>query len=162
MARSKKTSPPAVKGKADEEVGDLRRARPTRRILEQVRGYMKEISRHLEILESWASGNGIANCALAEARVMSARCEKLIEHLGALDASGFSPPRKCYTASTKEGDIVQVLEAHREFYAELMEPAKMTNLTVVKKQPGKGGGLVVEAADGSRMRAAIAHVVKTS
>jgi hypothetical protein len=123
---------------------------------------MKEISRHLEILESWASGNGIANCALVEARVMSARCEKLIEHLGALDASGFSPPRKCYTASTTEGDTIQVLEAHRNFYSDFMDPAKMVDLHVVKKQPGKGGGLVVEAADGSRMRVAIAHVVKTS
>ena len=161
MARSKKPSP-TVKGKAEDEVGDLRRARPTLRILEQVRGYKREISRHLEILETWSSDNEIAKCALSDAHLMFDSCEDLVRHLVELNTSGFSPPRKCYTASTTEGDIVQVLEAHRDFYAELMEPAKMVNLSVVKKQPGKGGGLVVEAADGSRMRVAIAHVVKTS
>ena len=160
MPRSKRLTNRKVEVK--EEVGDLRRARPTRRILEQVRGNMLDFSRHSEVLKGWSVDSDLASLALANVLLIAARGEELVSQLTKLDASGFSPPRKCYTASTTEGDIIQVLEAHREFYSELMEPSKMTGLKVLRKQPGKGGGLVVEAADGTRMRVAIAHVVKTS
>jgi hypothetical protein len=151
-----------VKTMTPEEVGDLRRARPTKRILEQIRGIMADLGKHSEALEAWSSSSNIARSALETARIVTAHGDVLLEHLKNLDSSGFSPPRKCYTASTTEGDVVQVLAEHRDFYSDFMGPENMTNLRVVKKQPGKGGGLVVEAADGARMRVAIAHVVKTS
>ena len=159
MPRRKKS---AKVVEAAEEVGDLRRAKPTRRILEQVRGIMQEMARHSEVLDSWSSGSETAREALVNMRLIVIRGESLVGQLAKLNASGFSPPRKCYTASTAEGDTVRVLEEHRDFYSDLMDPSKMVSLKVVKKQPGKGGGLVVEATDRSRMRVAIAHVVKTS
>jgi hypothetical protein len=145
-----------------EDVGDLRRAKPTKRILEQVRGISAELVRHVEVLKIWSAGSVTAEEALTTAEIVVTRCQELVKELAELDASGFSPPRKCYTASTTEGDVVQVLPEHRSFYADFMAPENMVVLRVVKKQPGKGGGLVVEAADGARMRVAIAHVVKTN
>lgn len=123
---------------------------------------MEDLSRHAEILTSWLPDSETAREALGNVRLMVIRGEALVGLLTKLDSSGFSPPRKCYTASTTEGDTVQVLVAHREFYSDFMAPSLMADLQVIKKQPGKGGGLVVVAADGSKMRVAMAHVVKTS
>lgn len=158
MSRSKK----ADKAPKQVEVEDLRRARPTKRILEQVRGVMGELRRHSESLISWCSGSELAQEALGHLRLIVVRGDELVKALEKLDSSGFSPPRKCYTAATGAGDTVQVLEDHKDFYADFMDPALMSELKVLKKQPGKGGGLVVEAKDGSRMRVAIVHVVRTS
>jgi len=158
MSRSKKTD----KAHMLAEVEDLRRARPTKRILEQVRSVIGEFRRHSASLISWCSGSELAQEALGHLRLIVVRGDDLVKVLEKLDASGFSPPRKCYTAATGAGDTVMVLEEHRDFYADLMDPTKMADLKVLKKQPGKGGGLVVEAKDGSRMRVAIVHVVRTS
>ena len=80
----------------------------------------------------------------------------------ALDDLGFSPPRKSYTAGTVEGDHVTIIESFRDLYADLMGCDQMVDMVVEKVHPGKGGGFVVRAQGGSKMKVAKCHVVKLS
>jgi hypothetical protein len=111
-------------------------------------------------LVAWGAGNEVAKEAAALLCLILNRFPELNVQLAKLDTSGFSPPRLSYTASVVEGDRVSVLEGQRHLYDDIMASELMIGMLVVKKHPGKGGGLVVENAQGNRMKVAMSHVVK--
>lgn len=162
MSRRKKSNN-QVKGDETEDslpCSDLRKVAPVRRMRGQVAVVEGSLARHHATLSSWAVSNGLAQKACDALAEVVAHIALFDDAMRALEDSGFSPPRKTFTAATKRGDRVRVLEEHRTFYADLMPQELMLDLLVTKKQPGKGGGLVVEASDKRKMRVAIAHVVR--
>jgi hypothetical protein len=84
-----------------------------------------------------------------------------MEQLESLELSGFSPMRKSFTAQTKEGDHVSLLEKYRTQYDDLIDRDLMNDLKVIRKNENRGG-LVLEASDGARLKTAAAHVVRLS
>jgi hypothetical protein len=148
---------------------DLRTARPVRRLAGQVRVHAESLKNRCETLEAWTKPRGKdaePNPFVLEAHGALVHVvegfPKFFEAMKVLDELGFSPPRKSFTASTREGDRVSVLESFRSVYSDFMDPSDMIDLYVVKKVPGKGGGLVVSAKSGARMKVAKCHVVKLS
>ena len=152
-----------------EKSADLRTARPVRRIMGQVKLHALGIQGRCATIATWTRPKGegaIPNPLVLEAH--AALClvvegfPKFFAAMQKLDEAGFSPPRKSFTASTKEGDRVTVLESFRDRYADFMLAEQMIDLLVEKKYSGKGGGLVVISAKGDRMKVAKCHVVKLS
>ena len=72
-----------------------------------------------------------------------------------------SPSRKSFTALTKEGDHVALLDKYRPQYNDLIDRELMGDLKVFRKNENRGG-LVLEATNGSRIKVAAAHVVRLS
>ena len=165
MSRRKKNEPgkkvdPKAPGDSRTPCRDLRRVEPVRRMRGQVEVISRALAKHRATLSSWALTNQLAQKAGDVLALVADHIALFDNAMSDLGASGFSPPRKTFTALTKKGDRVRVLEEHRSFYSDLVDPDLMLNLVVVRKPPGKGGGLVVEALDGRKMRVAIAHVVR--
>jgi hypothetical protein len=150
-------------GSSKKDRKDLRREPPVARLRAMMNLLATKLDTSLAKLVSWQPAT--ANEDLGEAVTCLGgivnEMHVLDEHLDALEESGFSPARKSFTSQAEEGDHVSVLEASRDKYTDIMEPSNMVDMTVVKKQPGKGGGLIVEAEDGSRMKVATSHVVRT-
>lgn len=69
-------------------------------------------------------------------------------------------PRKSkpVVADVVEGDSVAVLEEHRDSYSDILAADKQVALKVVKKYPGRGGGLLVAASSGTKLKVAASHV----
>lgn len=144
-----------------EKRGDLRKVPPVQRMRGLQAELRKKLEKGLQKLELWETltdTQSAKEATLTLGGILN-ELDTLDEHLADLEKSGFSPARKSYTAQAGEGDHVTVLEDKRDLYSEIMEPTQMINLVVVKKQPGKSGGLVVESADSVRMRVAVSHVV---
>jgi hypothetical protein len=148
---------------------DLRTARPVRRVAGQVRILVEGLSARCATIETWTHPKGRGaepNAQVVEAHTVLAQLldgfPGFFKLMDQLDEQGFSPPRKSFTASTKEGDRIAVLESYRLRYADFMPPALMVDLHVDKKHPGMGGGLVVSAPSGEKMKVAKCHVVKLS
>jgi hypothetical protein len=139
---------------------NLRMAAPVKRVMGKITVAVDSLARDYVKLESWGEKNELAKVAAKKLSSILNTFPALNEVLEQLDASGFSPPRLSYTSSVVEGDRVSVLETHRHLYDDVMSADLMLNLGVVKKHPGKGGGLVVENSNGNRMKVAISHVVK--
>jgi hypothetical protein len=139
---------------------DLRTASPVKRIMGKISLAVANLTKDHEKLEKWGEGNEVAREAAEHLAGVLNEFPTLQERLVVLDASGFSPPRLSYTASVVEGDKVSVLEGQRFLYSDIMAPELMIAMLVVKKLPGKGGGLVVENTKGNRMKVAMSHVVK--
>jgi hypothetical protein len=139
---------------------NLRTAPPVKRVMGKISAALASLTRDHEKLEGWGETNVLAKEAAEQLAAILNEFPALTEQLNTLDASGFSPPRLSYTASVAEGDRVSVLEEHRHLYDDIMPAELMLDLLVLKKQPGKGGGLVVENSKGSRMRVAVSHTVK--
>ena len=171
-SKDSKKAPRTRRGKAEvvtaKENVDLRTARPVRRILGQVKLHAFGLSGRCATIETWTrpKGEGAPNPLVVEAH--NALCHvvagfpRFFKAMEKLDEAGFSPSRKSFTASTKEGDRISVLESFRDRYTDFMFPEHMVDLLVEKKYPGKGGGLVVISAKGDRMKVAKCHVVKLS
>jgi hypothetical protein len=161
---SRRSRKVAEKPEVSEELstinGDLRTAPPVVRTIAFVKRLHAEANKVCVKLASWAEQNPVVSEASSSANELANSFPALEDALVELKDSGFSPPRTTYTASTDEGDTVMVLDKFREKYEDLMNPASMTILTVIKKHPGKGGGLIVESSDKVRMKVATSHVVK--
>ena len=150
------------------ESSDLRKARPVRRLAGQVKLHAQGLINRCATLEAWTRprGDGPPNPLVVQAH--ESLCHvvegfpKFFATMTALDGVGFSPPRKSFTAGTVEGDRISVLESCRERYSDLMYPDMMVDMAVEKVYPGKGGGLVVTAKNGERMKVSKCHVVKLS
>jgi hypothetical protein len=141
---------------------NLRTAGPVTRL----RGVMAVITEKSEYVREklavWGEGNTEAG-ELAEAvAVLQGELGTITEALETLEKSGFSPPRKSFTADTSEGDHVSILEQYRTRYEDILEARLMDNLEVLKKRDGRGGGLTLVASDGTKVLTAIAHVVRLS
>lgn len=152
----RRASAPAVKE-------DLRTAPPVRRMRLILAKLFEDVRPHLDRLAEWAE----KNLAAVPSREALFRVVDGANTFGArmteFEATGWSPPRKSFTAKTSEGDRVAILEDMRGSYSDILDPNLMGDLLVVKKHPGnKGGGLVVEASDGSKIKVSISHVVKLS
>jgi hypothetical protein len=144
----------------DAGIGDLRTAPPIVRVRAFVARLREGVNKVCVKLATWAEQNDVvADASTAAAELMNA-FPALDETLEELETKGFSPPRTTYTASTEEGDTVSVLDKYREKYEDIMAPSEMGKLTVLKKHPGKGGGLIVENSHGAKMKVATSHVVK--
>ena len=142
---------------------DLRTAPPVQRMRLVLGKLFEGVGSHLTKLSDWAEKNPAAQKAYAVLLQIADLSIEFDTEMVEFEKTGWSPPRKSYTAKTNEGDRVAVLEDMRDSCAELMDPKLMGDLLVVKKYPGnKGGGLVVEAKDGSKMKVSISHVVKLS
>ncbi len=159
----KNTNKGATKGdgKTDERV-NLRTAAPAIRIRGQVANASDKLEQVLGKMKDWAE-NSVSNELSQGANQLEAimgELRTLDETLGVLVATGWMPPRKSYTAATTEGDRVNVLDEHRSRYSDILPPAKQVDLTVVKKYPGRGGGLIAESKDGTRLMVSTSHVVR--
>lgn len=168
---SKKRNRSARKPAAEtvDESVDLRTAKPVIRLKGQISILMKTLNDRRETLEGWtkpqvegAEPNEQAVSALEALNEITNAYPAFVEAMDELEKSGFSPARKSYTATTGEGDRVAVLEDERHRYTDIMDEDLMLDMLVIKKQPGKGGGLIVEAKDGPKMKVALSHVVKLS
>lgn len=139
---------------------DLRKVAPVARMRGLQAICREKLAKDLLKLKTWQTNTSEASVgdAILTLGGIVNEMETLDSQLQELEESGFSPARKSFTAKTKEGDRVSVLEDKRSDYAEIMEPSKMVDLVVVKKRPGRGGGLVVEASDRTRMQVAVSHV----
>jgi hypothetical protein len=160
--KSHKSSPVVVepKEKVDVKV-DLRTAPPVRRMRLVLAQQFEAVELHLAKLTYWSDTNSAAAKAHAILLHIVEMAEAFDAEMTTFEATGWSPPRKSYTAKTEEGDSVAILEDMKDSYTELMDAKLMGDLKVVKKHPGnRGGGLIVEAKDGSRMKVSISHVVK--
>ena len=149
----------------DLEDVNLRSAPPTTRLrglAAASKERMESVEKRLKSWEVQSTDNQLIGVAVTEAAEVLQCMLTLEETLVELEKSGYSPPRKSFTASTEEGDVVSVLTEHKEKYKDIMDAGQMDRMTVLKKHPGKGGGLVVESTEGSRMRVASSHVVKLS
>lgn len=149
----------AVTG-APEVTSDLRTAPPVVRMRAFVHRLHDDLNKVCLKLAGWSEQNDAATDASAAASDLANEFPALEDALEELEAKGFSPPRTTYTASTEEGDTVSVLDKYRDKYEDIMSPNDMGHLTVLKKHPGKGGGLIVVNSDGDRMKVATSHVVK--
>jgi hypothetical protein len=141
---------------------NLRTAAPAIRIRGQVGNATEKLEQVLGRVTGWLDSS-----SSEELSVVSNQLGEVVESLGALDKSlaalvesGWMPPRKSYTASTKEGDTVSVLDEHRHRYSDILKPEKQVELKIVKKYPGRGGGLVAESKDGTRLMVSTSHVVR--
>ena len=148
---------------------NLRSAPPVERLIGQLAIVQETLEKRRETLEAWAEPqvegaevNELAKDALDALNTVVDGFPLVKTALDKLLASGYSPPRKSYTAGTEEGDRVAILEGDRVRYEDIMEVDLMLDLEVIKKIPGKGGGLIVAASDGARMKVATSHVVKLS
>ena len=76
--------------------------------------------------------------------------------LANLKASGYVPasPRR----EVAVGDHVEILEAHRKSYSDLIPADLMLDLKVAIKSESKRGGLVLETPKSARIRVALTHV----
>lgn len=163
--RSKKRSHKASTSVASEPMVkvDLRTAPPVQRMRLVLEKQFEAIEPHLAKLFDWTEKNPTAHKAYAILLQIVDMAADFDAEMAEFEATGWSPARKSYTAKTNEGDHVAILEDMRESYADLMDPKLMGDLVVVKKHPGnKGGGLVVEAKGGDKMKVSISHVVKMS
>lgn len=143
-----------------EVTGDLRTAPPVVRMRAFVNRLHDDLNKVCGKLETWSEQNEVVVEARNAAAALTNEFSALEEALEDLERKGFSPPRTTYTASTEEGDTVAVLDKYRDKYEDIMPSSEMGHLKVLKKHPGKGGGLIVENADGDRMKVATSHVVK--
>jgi hypothetical protein len=139
---------------------NLRTAPPVKRVMGKILAALASLTKDHEKLEGWGENNVLAKEAAEHLAGILNEFPSLSERLTVLDDSGFSPPRLSYTASIVEGDRLSVLEENRHLYDEIMPADLMRDLLVLKKQPGKGGGLVVENSKGVRMRVAVSHTAK--
>jgi hypothetical protein len=151
-------SPPVV----DIESVNLRTAGPVTRLRGVVAVLVDKVCYAHDRLTVWGESNDLAR-ELSEAfGGLQGELSSIAERLEKLELSGFSPPRKSFTADTSEGDHVLLLDQYRDRYADLLDPSHMDNLVVLKKRAGRGGGLILEATDGTKFQTAIAHVVRIS
>lgn len=141
---------------------NLRTAAPAVRVRGQIDNATAKLDQILGKLKGWVetAANDVLSEVTDRLGSIVGELHGLDETLASLVASGWTPPRKSYTASTDEGDSVSVLDEHREGYADILAPAKQVELEVVKKYPGRGGGLVVQAKDGTRLKVSTSHVVR--
>lgn len=148
-------------GSSSEKV-NLRTAAPAVRIRGQVANAAEKLDQVLAKMKGWAgnSSSDELNQGTEQLDGVMAGLRVLDKTLGALVESGWTPPRKSYTASTAEGDTVSVLDEYRDRYSDILPPAKQVELKVVKKYPGRGGGLVAESKDGTRLMVSTSHVVR--
>jgi len=155
------SSSQAEKSVVDISEVNLRTVGPVTRL----RGIMAMVSERVESVEAKLSKWGDENAealAISQA-VTSVHTEivSILEQLESLELSGFSPERKSFTAKTKEGDHVSVLEKYRVHYEDLMDRSLMSDLKVVRKNDNRGG-LILETTSGQRMKTAASHVVRLS
>ena len=166
---TKKTATEKPETVTTNENVNLRSAPPVERLIGQLAIVQETIEKRRDTLAAWAEPqvegaevNELAKDALDALNVVVEGFPAVKTALDKLLASGYSPPRKSYTAGTEEGDRVAILEGDRVRYEDIMEADLMLDLEVIKKIPGKGGGLIVAASDGARMKVATSHVVKLS
>jgi hypothetical protein len=152
-------SVPTTSISADKQ--DLRTVPPVARMRGLQEGIKEKLEKDLTKLKAWqtVTDNQAAKDAVATLGGVLNELEVLDSQLAELEESGFSPARKSFTAKAAEGDRVTVLDDKREGYSEIMDPESMVDLLVVKKRPGKSGGLVVESKDHVRMQVPVSHVV---
>jgi hypothetical protein len=167
--RSRNKTPAPVAVREDE---DLRSAPPVRRLVGQLLGLKAKVEDRGKVFAGWRASipndsevyDVIGRGGLAFSTCLDS-FDAIFGVLAALEAQGFSPPRKYYTSTTSVGDRVAILEAHRGTYADLVTVPQMSDLRVVKRYPGKGagrsgGGLAVESLGGQRLKVAASHVVR--
>jgi hypothetical protein len=157
-----KTTDKSVSSEASKQ--DLRKVPPVARMRGLQAVLRAKLDKDLEKLNTWkgfTDNQAAVDAALTLGEILNT-FSTLDAQLEELQESGFSPARKSYTARANEGDKVTVLEEKREVYSDLMEPAMMIDMLVIKKRPGKGGGLIVEASDSTRMQVSVSHVVRLS
>ena len=142
---------------------DLRTAPPVRRMRLILAKLFEDVRPHLLRLSEWAAKNDAATASRDILTGVLRGADDFNNEMELFELTGWSPPRKSFTAKTSEGDRVAILEDMRGSYSDILDPNLMGDLLVVKKHPGnKGGGLVVEAGDGSKIKVSISHVVKLS
>ena len=141
---------------------NLRSAAPAVRIRGQVANSADKLEQVLGKMQGWNENSTSSELSqgIDQLDGVMAGLRVLDKTLAALVDAGWMPPRKSYTAATKEGDVVSVLEEHRNRYSDILKPEKQVELKVVKKHPGRGGGLVAEAKDGTRLMVSTSHVVR--
>lgn len=140
---------------------NLRTAGPVTRL----RGIMAVVSEKVgtveEKLAKWGEENTQASEIAQAVTSVVSDILGIMEQLEALELAGFSPERKSFTAKTKEGDHVSVLEKYRDHYEDLIDRSLMNDLTVFRKNDNRGG-LILETTSGQRMKTAASHVVRLS
>jgi hypothetical protein len=165
-SKKKKTKTPAqaqntTNGLVDIEAVNLRTAGPVTRL----RGVMAVITAKLQFVQgklvNWSETNETAKDIADSVETLKGEIEDLVDRLESLEASGFSPARKSFTAQTTVGDHVSILEKYRDRYEDLVPCKDMDDLVVIKRRDGRGGGLVLEV-NGVKLPAASAHVVRLS
>ena len=146
---------------------NLRSASPVRKLAGGARKDVQSLQKRCNILATWACPEGgESNPFVLEAYGALEKAlkgfSKFFSAMQVLDGLGFSPPRVSLTAATTAGDTVTVLDQFRERYVDIMNPFLMVDLYVERVYPGRGGGLVVLAKNGVKMKVAKSHVAKVS
>lgn len=151
---------------------DLRRAPPVQRLVRQLLAFQAKLNDRRETYEAWSGSlphdsqvRALMGQGSRHFEALLGAFSPLCVILRALAKTGFSPPRKCFTANTAVGDSVSVLEIYHSSYRDILDPRFMGDLEVIKKYPGKGaggkgGGLLVKASDGTTLKVASSHVVR--
>jgi hypothetical protein len=160
---SRKSKSPTTVVKAPEVKTDLRREQPVRRMRLVLANTFESMESHITKLTGWAETNPAAEKSLILLTNILGLAAEFGDEMVKFEETGWSPARKSFSAKTDEGDRVAILDDMRTTYADLMNVSLMSDLLVIKKHAGnRGGGLIVEAAGGERMKVAISHVVKLS
>jgi hypothetical protein len=142
---------------------DLRTAPPVQRMRLVLGKLFRDVGPHLAKLGGWVGKNQSARRAHTVLLKIASLARVFDAEMSVFEETGWSPARRSYTAKTRVGDRVAILDDMRPSYAGLMDPGLMGDLRVVHKHEGnKGGGLDVQAADGVKMKVSISHVVKLS
>jgi hypothetical protein len=160
--RNRSTTTPTT---PEPEKINLRTAPPVVRMRGQITIMSDKLAPIAEKLADWSTkspDNELLTEVGEQLATTVSNIETVISVLTKLEKSGFLPPRKSYTLSTDEGDVVSVLEDYRVKYVDIVPADDQVGLTVVKKYPGKGGGLVVQTKKGVKMKVATSHILKTS
>ena len=137
---------------------NLRTAGPVTRLRGIVEKAVEKLTAAQVKVSGWDCKTETLQDLLAE---VLARIPDIQQELEDLEKSGYSPPRKSYTAQTAEGDHVSILEKYRANYKDILDEELMDNLLVVRKNENRGG-LILEAANKGRLKTATAHVVRLS
>jgi hypothetical protein len=138
---------------------NLRTAGPVTR----VRGAILSIGDRLMAVKrkitAWGCEDANAATALELLNEMTSRMPAIRTAIEKLELTGYSPSRKAFTSRTEEGDHVSILPKYRAQYKDLLPEDHMADLTVIRKNPDRGG-LILESSEGARLKTASAHVVR--
>jgi len=164
--RKKKTSATPESASSNKRVVNieevnLRTAGPVTRLRGVMSMVAERVDTVVEKLTNWSEENKAVEEVAGITSALAADISSILDKLEDLELSGFSPQRKSFTAKTSEGDHVSLLEMYRPQYDDLIERKQMNDLVVIRKHENRGG-LVLETTEGTRLKAAAAHVVRLS
>jgi len=135
---------------------DKRKLGPVERLLNSILEVDNRIAAARQKFESWNCKEKIAPSVRELISEVANRMTDLTAMLAELVKSGYEPTPR--STEIVVGDRVEILEAHRKQYSDLIPVELMLDLKVAIVPESKRGGLVLETTRSSRIRVAATHV----